>query len=48
MTPIMLLVAFLLVLDVLVLLSRSHDSRDGRDWQPRGSPSPGPLAVPPI
>jgi hypothetical protein len=48
MTPILLLVAFLLVLDVLVLLSRSHDSRDGRDWQPRGSPSPGPSAVPPI
>ena len=45
MTPILLLVAFLLVLDVLVLLGRSHDSRDGRDWQPRGSPSPGPSAV---
>jgi hypothetical protein len=40
--------AFLLVLDVLVLLGRSHDSRDGRDWQPRGSPSPGPSAVAPI
>ena len=37
MTPILLLVAFLLVLDVLVLLGRSHDSRDGRDWQPRSS-----------
>jgi hypothetical protein len=48
MTPILLLVAFLLVLDVLVLLGRSHDSRDGRDWQPRGSPSPGPSAVAPI
>jgi hypothetical protein len=47
MTPILLLVACLLVLDVLVLLGRSHDSRDGRDWQPRGSPSPGPSAVPP-
>jgi hypothetical protein len=47
MTPILLLVAFLLVLDVLVLLGRSHDSRDGRDWQPRGSPSPGPSAVAP-
>jgi hypothetical protein len=45
MTLILLLVAFLLVLDVLVLLGRSHDSRDGRDWQPRGSPSPGPSAV---
>ena len=48
MTPILLLVAFLLVLDVLVLLGRSHDSRDGRDWQPRSSPSPGPSAVAPI
>ena len=48
MTPILLLVAFLLVLDVLVLLGRSDDSRDGRDWQPRGSPSPGPSAVAPI
>lgn len=48
MTPILLLVAFLLVLDVLVLLGRSYDSRDGRDWQPRGSPSPGPSAVAPI
>jgi hypothetical protein len=47
-TPILLLLAFLLVLDVLVLLGRSHDSRDGRDWQPRGSPSPGPSAVAPI
>jgi hypothetical protein len=49
MTPIVLLVAFLLVLDVLVLLGQSpHDPRDGRDWQPRGSPSPGPSAVTPI
>jgi hypothetical protein len=48
MTPILLLLAFLLVLDVLVLLGRSHDSRDGRDWQPRGLPSPGPSAVAPI
>ena len=48
MTPILLILAFLLVLDVLVLLGRSHDSRDGRDWQPRGSPSPGPSAVAPI
>jgi hypothetical protein len=40
MTPVLLLVAFLLVLDVLVLLGRSHDSRDGPDWQPRGSPWP--------
>jgi hypothetical protein len=48
MTPILLLVAFLLVLDVLVLVGRSHDSRDGRDWQPRGSPSPDPPVVAPI
>jgi hypothetical protein len=48
MTPILLLLAFLLVLDVLVLLGRSHDSPDGRDWQPRGSPSRGPSAVAPI
>jgi hypothetical protein len=47
MTPILMLVACLLVLDVLVLLGRSHDSRDGWDW-PRGSPSPGPSAVAPI
>jgi hypothetical protein len=39
MTPVLLLLMFVLVLDVLVLLGRSHDSRDGRDWQPRGSPS---------
>ena len=39
MTPILLPIAFLLVLDVLVLLGRSHDSRDGRDWQSRRSPS---------
>jgi hypothetical protein len=39
MTPILLLM-LVLVLDVLVLLGRSYDSRDGRDWQPRGAPSP--------
>ena len=48
MTPILLLAVFLLVLDVLVLLGRSHDSRDGKDWKPRGSPSLGPSAVAPI
>jgi hypothetical protein len=37
MTPVLLILMFVLVLDVLVLLGRSHDSRDGRDWQPRGS-----------
>jgi hypothetical protein len=40
MTPVLLILMFVLVLDVLVLLGRSHDSRDGRDWQPRGSPWP--------
>jgi hypothetical protein len=45
MTPILLLLAFLLVLDVL---GHSHDSRDGQDWKPRGSPSLGPSAVAPI
>jgi hypothetical protein len=48
MTPILLLLAFLLMLDVLALLGRSHDSRDGRDWQPRGLPSRGPSAVAPM
>ena len=48
MTPILLLLAFVLALDVLVLLGHSHDSRDGQDWQPRGSPSSGPSAVAPI
>ena len=48
MTPVLLVLTFLLLLDVLVLLGHSHDSRDGRDWQPRGSPSPGPSAVAPI
>jgi hypothetical protein len=44
MTPVLLVLTFLLLLDVLVLLGHSHDSRDGRDWQPRGSPSPAPAA----
>ncbi len=44
MTPILLLLAFVLALDVLVLLGHSHDSRDGQDWQPRGSPSSSPSA----
>jgi hypothetical protein len=48
MTPILLLLAFVLLLDVLVLLGHSHDSRDGQDWQPRGSPWPGPSAVAPM
>lgn len=41
MTPVLLILMFVLVLDVLVLLGRSYDSRDGRDWQPRGSSWPG-------
>jgi hypothetical protein len=45
MTTVLLVLTFLLLLDVLVLLGRSHDSRDGRDWQPRGSPSPVPTTV---
>jgi hypothetical protein len=40
MTPVLLILTFLLVLETLVLLGRSHDSRDGRDWRPRGSPWP--------
>jgi hypothetical protein len=34
MTPVLLVLTFLLLLDVLVPLGHSHDSRDGRDWQP--------------
>lgn len=45
MTTVLLVLTFLLLLDVLVLLGRSHDSRDGRDWQPHGSPSPVPTTV---
>jgi hypothetical protein len=40
MTPVLAVLTFLLLLDVLVLLGAGHDSRDGRDWQPRASPSP--------
>jgi hypothetical protein len=40
MNPVLLILMFVLVLDALVLLGRSHDSRDGRDWQPRGLPWP--------
>jgi hypothetical protein len=40
MTPILLVLTFLLLLDVLVLVGHSHDSRDGQDWQPRGSSWP--------
>jgi hypothetical protein len=33
-TTILVLLAFLLVVDALVLLGYSHDSRDGWNWQP--------------
>ena len=46
MTPVLLILTFLLALDVLVLLGRSYDSRDGRDWQPRGTSSWPGLAWP--
>ncbi len=45
MTPALLTLVFILVIDVLVLLGRSHDSRDGQDWQPRGAPLPDRSAV---
>jgi hypothetical protein len=45
MTPVVLMLLFVLVIDLLVLLGRSHDSRDGRDWQPRGAESPARSAV---
>jgi hypothetical protein len=44
MTPVLLVLTFLL-LDLLVLLGHSHDSRDGRDWQPRLT-SPDPVTRP--
>lgn len=34
MTAILVLLAFLLVVDALVLFGYSHDSRDGWNWQP--------------
>jgi hypothetical protein len=45
MTPVLLMLVFVLVVDLLVLLGWSHDSRDGRDWQSRGAPSPDRSAV---
>jgi hypothetical protein len=44
MTPVLLIVLFVLI-DLLVLLGWSHDSRDGRDWQPRGAASPNRSAL---
>ena len=40
MTSALLTLLFILVVDLLVLLGWSHDSRDGRDWQPRGAALP--------
>ena len=34
MATILVLLGFLLVVDALVLLGYSHDSRDGWNWQP--------------
>jgi hypothetical protein len=45
MTLAVLMLLFVLVVDLLVLLGWSHDSRDGRDWQPRGAASPDRSAV---
>ena len=40
MTSVLLILLFVLVVDLMVLLGWSHDSRDGRDWQPRDAASP--------
>ena len=45
MTPVLLILLFVVVVDLLVLLGWSHDSRDGRDWRPRGAPWPDRSAV---
>jgi hypothetical protein len=45
MAAVLLILTFVMALDVLVLLGLSHDSRDGRDWQPRGAPPPDRPAV---
>jgi hypothetical protein len=45
MTPVLLILLFVLLADLFVLLGWSNDSRDGRDWQPRGAPSPDRAAV---
>jgi hypothetical protein len=45
MIPLLPLLLFVLLVDLFVLLGWSHDSRDGRDWQPRGAPSPDRSAV---
>jgi hypothetical protein len=45
MTPVLLILLFVFLVDLFVLLGWSHDSRDGRDWRPRGAPSPDRSAV---
>ena len=45
MTPVLLSLLFVLLVDLLVLLGWSRDSRDGRDWQARGAPWPDRSAV---
>jgi hypothetical protein len=45
MTPVLLILLFVLLVNLFVLLGWSHDSRDGQDWQPRGAPSPDRSAV---
>jgi hypothetical protein len=45
MTAVFLILLFVLVVDLMVLLGWSHDSRDGRDWQPRAAASPDRSAV---
>jgi len=45
MTPVLLILLFVLLVGLFVLLGWSHDSRDGRDWQPRGAPPPDRSAV---
>jgi hypothetical protein len=45
MTPVLLILLFVFVVDLLVLLGWSHDSRDGRDWQPPAAASPDRSAV---
>jgi hypothetical protein len=45
MTPVLLILLFVLLVDLFVLLGWSHDSRDGHDWQPRGAHSPDRSAV---
>jgi hypothetical protein len=45
MTPVLLILLFVLLVDLFVVFGWSHDSRDGRDWQPRGKASPDRSAV---